>query len=154
MRSPEISALIEQYSDDDTAAFFLMTFDDGGDILWPPERGQRIATLRRCIRHLRIRYVNAQYLNIYNFPRGQSPLGWRMSELTGTPSAAAAVLSDFYDNGGFSRVMMVRPRLDGHLMTLRGEYRALRSGDRIIGHYGVELDITARTVRDPGDTFH
>lgn len=153
MRSPEIDALIEQYHGDDTAAFFLMAFDDGGDISWPPARGKRIVTLRRCMRHLRVRYINDQYLNIYNFPDGRSPVGWRMPELVGSVSSAAAVLSDFYDNG-FSRVMMVRPRRDGHLMTLRGEYRVLRSGSRIIGHYGVELDITARMVRDPGDAYH
>ena len=150
----EVESLIARYAGDDAAAFFVMTFADGGGLRWPPA-DSRLAALRYAVSQLRISYVNDQHLHIYSFPEGESPLGWGMAELTGSARGAAAILEDFYDNGGFSRVMMVRPRMDGHLMWLRGEYRVLREGDRIVGHYGVELDVTDRLVRPPDPTtFH
>lgn len=154
---PEVEALIARYAQDDAAAFFLMTFADGEGLHWPPPAAttSRAAAVRRAVSQLRICYVNDHHLHIYSFAAGTSPLGWGMERMTGSTRAAAAVLEDFYDHGGFSRVMMLRPRMDGHLMWLRGEYRVLREGDRIIGHYGIEVDVTARLVRPPDpDLFH
>jgi len=91
---------------------------------------------------LRITHVNDRYLDLYAFPRGRSPVGWSLDHLTGSRTAAIRLLVEFYAIGGLSQVELMRHRQDGHLMKLRGEYQILTHGRRVIGHYGLEDDVT------------
>lgn len=149
--STEVQTLISRYAADADVAFFVMLFEEGEGIVWPPPEGQFETVLRQGVDGLRMVYVNRQYLNIYGFPATETPIGWKMSDLTGSRTSAFGVLAQFYERGGHSEVMMVRPRMDGHIMTVHGEYRALYANGRIIGHCGLERDITVDMVALPDD---
>lgn len=146
-----IRDITRRYLDHDRACF-IMTWPGEG-VAWPP-REDAARFLLRNVGRLRISWVNPRYLEMYAFPATGSPLGCTMAELAGSPRTAAGVLKDFYDGGGHTRARMLRRRMDGSVMLLEGEYRMLQVEGRIIGHYGIEEDITTELVAPGGDELN
>lgn len=146
-----IRDITRRYLDHDRACF-IMTWPGEG-IVWPPPE-DRLAYLLRQVTLLRVSWVNPRYLDMYAFPRSSSPIGWTMAELVGSPRHAAAVLRDFYEGGGHSRARMLRHRMDRSVLLLEGEYRKLEVDGRIIGHYGIEEDITTELVAPAGEELN
>lgn len=147
-----IDALIAQH-EDAGRAFFLMQYPDRDRPHWPP-RQVHGSTISGWVDALRITHVNRCYLETYAFPAGRSPLGWTLDNLTGSRTASIRLLVEFYSIGGFSQVELMRPRMDGHLMKLRGEYQVLHHQQRILGHFGLEADRTEQLVRSPTPMLH
>ena len=147
-----IDALVAQYSGSDQA-FFLMLYPDGAGPRWPP-RPVRGHTISGWVDALRITHVNRCYLETYAFPQGHDPTGWSLDHLTGSRTASMRLLVEFYSIGGFSQVELMRRRMDGHLMKLRGEYQVLHHQRRVLGHYGLERDCTEQLVRPLAPTLH
>ena len=138
--------VIRRFAEDDRACF-LMTYPGEG-LRWPPDGDLRVV-LARMAPQLRIAWVNRRYLETYAFPRQRSPLGWSMARLVGGTTQVLGVLQGFYDAGGHTNARLIRRRQDGTIAMLDGEYHILESGGRILGHYGLEEDITAKLVTMP-----
>lgn len=147
-----IDALLAKH-EDAGRAFFLMQYPADERPQWPPRR-VRGSTISGWVEALRITHVNQRYLDTYAFPAGRSPIGWTLDQLTGSRAASMRLLVEFYSIGGFSQVELMRPRLDGHLMKLHGEYQVLHHQQRILGHYGLETDRTEQLVRSPSPALH
>ena len=147
-----IDALIAQH-EDAGRAFFLMQFPDSERPPWPPRPVQG-STISGWVAALRITHVNRCYLETYASPPGRSPLGWTLDHLTGSRTASMRLLVAFYSLGGFSQVELMRPRMDGHPMKLRGEHQVIHLQQRSLGHYGREADRTEQLVRSPSPTLH
>lgn len=143
--------VIRRFAEDDRACF-LMTYPGEG-LRWPPDGDVR-ATLARMAPQLRIAWVNRRYLETYAFPAQRSPLGWSMARLVGHPEAVIGVLSGFYDAGGHTRARLIRRRQDGTIAMLDGEYHVIESNGRILGHYGLEEDITSSLVTPPEEEIY
>ena len=142
--------VIRRFAEDERACF-LMTYPGEG-LLWPPDGDPR-GVLSRMAPQLRIAWVNRRYLEVYAFPRQRSPLGWNMGRLVGRADAVEGVLRGFYDAGGHTHARLLRRRQDGTIAMLDGEYHVIEANGRILGHYGLEEDITSTLVAVPDDAL-
>jgi PAS domain-containing protein len=136
--SREEKNLIEKYENSGDA-FFIMHLSGEG-ISWQDDTDKAFM-LDYVLDHLKISYVNRAYVDIYCYDGKGHVLGRTPRDIFGSPEIARDILGDFYDKKENTGVFLTLNAL-GEKLWLAGAYGVLLKHGKIVGHYGIEKDVT------------
>ena len=137
---PNDNELLELVFAQSIAGFFVMLLDEPIDWAGAPDRD---ALLDHVFRHQRITKVNAALLRQYGASESEL-LGATPADLYAHDIAAGrAAWRELFDAGRL-HVETDERRLDGTPIRIEGDYICLYDNGRIIGHFGVQFDVTDR----------
>lgn len=141
-----LTDLVRRHQDDERACFVMLYPLASDGVRWPPD-AQAPWPFQDWPDELRVAWVNRAWHEIYALPRGESPVGWSLARMVGSVENARRLLYGFYSGGGRTVARVLRHRYDGTLVLLEGHYRVIERDGHILGHVGLESDITEQLSR-------